>query len=233
MLKRTVGTSQHQEVLESWICEALETQGYDSVFVEPHLIDSSDDDTPKVEDDSVLLDEHDGFSLKPKKLIKEFQQNPGDPKAQGNLFSHYTNHTATAHCVASAIEKKNGRLIDLDPTAGLNVEVSELQRSLLNPTSRDMIVSDIINQAKVERAKKKEAKLKKCFMNGNTDSYSRTLKDKKSMELIVDYNYMAVGLAMLNAEKDANSKESAAKKLEEAADMAKNKASKNAEETNK
>ena len=32
---------------------------------------------------------------------------------------------------------------------------------------------------------------------------------------------MAVGLTMLNAEKDANSKELAAKKVEEAADMAK------------
>ena len=32
---------------------------------------------------------------------------------------------------------------------------------------------------------------------------------------------MAVGLSMLNAEKDANAKDSAAKKVEEAADMAK------------
>ena len=53
-----------------------------------------------------------------------------------------------------------GRLIDIELTAGLNVEVSELQQSLINPTSRDMIVSDIIDQAKGERAKKKEAKRK-------------------------------------------------------------------------
>ena len=44
---------------------------------------------------------------------------------------------------------------------------------------------------------------------------------------------MAVGLGMLNAEKGVNAKESAANKVEEAAEMAKNKASKNAEETNK
>ena len=53
------------------------------------------------------------------------------------------------------------------------------------------------------------------------------------MELIVDYNDMSVGLAMLNAEKCANAKDSAAKKVEEAIDMAKNKVAKNAEETNK
>ena len=65
----------------------LETQGDDSVFVEPPFIDSSADDTPKVEDDSVL-DEHDDVALNQKKFIKEFQTNPGDPKAQVNLL-HY------------------------------------------------------------------------------------------------------------------------------------------------
>ena len=123
----------------------LATQGDDYVFVEPPFIDISDDDTPKVEDDSVLLGEHDGFPLKPRKLIKESQQKSGNPKAQGNIFRHYTNHTATTQFVASAIKNKNSRLIDLEPTAGLNVEVPELQRILLNPTSQDIIVSDIIN----------------------------------------------------------------------------------------
>ena len=138
----------------------LATKGDDSVFFEPRFIDSSDYDTPKAEDDSVLLNEHNGFALKLKKLIREFQKNPGDPKAQWNIFRHYTNHTATAYCVASAIENNNGRLIDLEPTADLNVEVYELQQSLINPTSRDMVVSDIIYQTKGERAKKKEAKRK-------------------------------------------------------------------------
>ena len=58
------------------------------------------------------------------------------------------------------------------PTAGLNVEVSELQWSLLNPTSWDMIDSDIIDQAKGEMENNKEAKRKQCFMTGNTNSYS-------------------------------------------------------------
>ena len=75
----------------------LETRGDDSIFVEPPFIGSSADDTPKVESNAVLLDKHDGFSLKPTKLIKEFQHKPGDPKAQGNIFHHYTNYTVTAH----------------------------------------------------------------------------------------------------------------------------------------
>ena len=50
----------------------LAAQGNDSVFFEPTFIDSSADETTKVEDDSVLLDKHDGLALKLKKLIKEF-----------------------------------------------------------------------------------------------------------------------------------------------------------------
>ena len=66
-------------------------------------------------------------------------------------------------------------------------------------------------------------------MTGNTNIYSIILNYEKSMELIVYYNDMAVGLAMLNAEKDANVKESAADNVEEAAKMAKNEAAKNTE----
>ena len=58
-------------------------------------------------------------------------------------------------------------------------------------------------------------------MTGNTNSHSRTLNDEKSMELILDYNNMTKGLAMLNSEKEENSKESAAKKVEKASEMAK------------
>ena len=53
------------------------------------------------------------------------------------------------------------------------------------------------------------------------------------MEIIVDYNYMSVGLEMLNVGTDANDKDSVAKKVEEATEMAKHWAAKNAEETNK
>ena len=94
------------------------------------------------------------------------------------------------------IEKKNGRLIDLEPAAGLNVELYELQRSLLNPTSQDMIGSDIIDQAKGEKAKNKEAKRKWCFMTGNTNRYSWILNEEKSMEIIMYYDDMTVGLSM-------------------------------------
>ena len=70
-------------------------------------------------------------------------------------------------------------------------------------------------------------------MTGNTNSYSRILNNENIMELIVDYNDMAVELAMMNVERDENAKESAAKKVEEAGGMEKNKSAKNTEEYNK
>ena len=70
-------------------------------------------------------------------------------------------------------------------------------------------------------------------MTGITKSYSTILKDKKSMELIVDYNNMAVWLTMMNAKKDVNDNELAAKKVEKATEMKNNKAAKNEEETNR
>ena len=58
--------------LEKLRASYLATWGDGYVFVEPLVIDSSDDDTPKVEDECVLLNEHGGFELNPKKLIIEF-----------------------------------------------------------------------------------------------------------------------------------------------------------------
>ena len=69
--------------------EYLETRGGDSVFFERPFIDISADDTPKVEDNAFLLEEHDGFALKPKKLIKEFQHMPGDPVLSYFKPPHY------------------------------------------------------------------------------------------------------------------------------------------------
>ena len=74
--------------LTKFRADYLSTQGNDPVFVEPNFIDSSADDTPKVEDNAFLIGEYNGFSLKPKKLINDFQHKPGNPKAQGNIFRY-------------------------------------------------------------------------------------------------------------------------------------------------
>ena len=147
-----------------------------------------------------------------------------DSKTQGMLFVHMTNHVATKHCVAAL--KKNERYVDLEPSPGLDIAMSVLQESILNPTERDVVISDLINRAQGEGAKKKEAKRKRDFVTGNINSYSRILNDEKNLEKFQDYTELSVGLEMLNAERDERSKEASAKKAQEAIDKARKKGEK-------
>jgi len=102
------------------------TLGDDSVFVEPsHAVEPP-------QESAVLLDQHDGFALKPRNLLKQYQDNPKDSKTQGMLFVHMTNHVATKHCVTAL--KKNERYVDLEPSPGLDIAMSDLQKSILNPS---------------------------------------------------------------------------------------------------
>ena len=64
------------------------------------------------------------------------------------------------------------------------------------------------------------------FVNGNVNSYYIILNDEKSLVKYQGYNYMSVGLAMLNAEKDMRKKETMSKKVIEATDKARKKTEK-------
>ena len=70
-------------------------------------------------------------------------------------------------------------------------------------------------------------------MTGNIKSYSRILNDQKGSEKIQNYNNMALGLEMMNADKDSKTKDSAAKRVQEAARTAQRKEEKEADEANK
>ena len=96
------------------------------------------------------------------------------------LFLHMTNHVATDHCVAA--KKNNGRFVDLEPSAGLEFAMPEFQTSVLNPTDRYVVISNIISKYQGDRAKKKEAKRMRDFVTGNVNSNSRILNDEKSLE---------------------------------------------------
>ena len=65
-----------------------------------------------------------------------------------------------------------------------------------------MVFSDVIDQVRGKRAKKKEAKCKQYVMAGNINSYSKILNNEESLEWITGYNSMTVGTAMVNIERD-------------------------------
>ena len=210
----------------------LATRGDESIFADPPFGSATDDDSAAGinANGSTLLDQHDGFALKPKTLVEQYQANPGDSKAQGKLFVHMTNFVSTEHALAN---KKADNKVQLEPTSGLNVELTVLQKCMLNPTVRDIQVSEIVDQAQGERAKKKEAKRRQDFMTGNIGSYSGILNSEKNLKMVQDYNELTVSIAMLNAEKEAKAKAVAKKKVEEAKEKAKKKAGKEVDEVNK
>ena len=130
------------------------TCGDDSIFTEPVFVDRSAEDS---NGKAPLLDKHDGFALKPRKLVQQYKDNPEDSQTQGTLFVHMTNHASMQHCIAS---KKDHHNADLELSSGLDVEMSDQQKRMINPPLRDVALSNIINQSQEKHAKKKEAKQK-------------------------------------------------------------------------
>ena len=60
------------------------------------------------------------------------------------LFLHMINHVSNENCVED--KKNNGCFVDLEPSAGLDVAMIEFQMSVLNPTERDVVISDLVSQ---------------------------------------------------------------------------------------
>ena len=97
------------------------------------------------------------------------------------IFLHTNNHVATEHCVAA--KNKNCHFVDIEPSAGLDVAMTEFQTSVFSPTERDVVIIDLISQSQGDRDKKKEAKRMRDFVTGNVNSYSRNLNDEKSLKI--------------------------------------------------
>lgn len=82
----------------------LATRGDESIFVDPPPHDTTDTTARSVTSNSTsVLENHDGFTLKPAKLITNYKAKPGDSKTQGELFRHITNFV----CHKYGAEKKD------------------------------------------------------------------------------------------------------------------------------
>ena len=102
-------------------------------------------------------------------------------KDQGKVFFHMKNVSASEQV---ANKKKLGRVVDLALSLLLDLKVSDLQNTLLNPTSRYVMLTEILDQSREKKSKKKESKLKQCFMIGDINSYSIIMNDRKGLEKI-------------------------------------------------
>ena len=100
----------------------------------------------------------------------------------------------------------------------LDVEMSDVQRNLLNPTPKDVLLGFITYAVKGKGSVQKIAKRKIAdSIDGNLNSYSRLLNNPKRLEAIKDHAQLVATVAEVSAEADD---EKARKKLRREKDTA-------------
>ena len=109
-------------------------------------------------------------------------------------YKHLTNNVATRHWGKNDTQ--------LAPSSHINCEMTDDQRRFLNPTMRDVILSSLEQDSFGENAKKKRARRRMCFIDGNAKSYSKWLNSDTRMEKYADHNELTGLVAELVLEKD-------------------------------
>ena len=98
------------------------THGDPSVFVQPPCQPVAD--ALEKNNEHKLLNQHDGFALKPKKLIERFKDNPNPSSdAVSRLFVHMKNHVANNEHFTAVKNAPKGQHVDLQSTAGLDIAI--------------------------------------------------------------------------------------------------------------
>lgn len=100
------------------------------------------------------------------------------------------------------------------PSSYLNCAVDAKQHSFLNPTMRDVLLSTLEQDVVWNYAKKKRARCRMDFLDGNAKSYSKWLNSPQRMEKYADQNALVGILAEMKVEKEEEKKKQKEKKSE-------------------
>lgn len=100
-----------------------------------------------------------------KPLLQEYVKDRNCPVQQGKFFNHVTNLAAREHVQNSSKP--------LAPSAHLDVVISEDQKQLLNPSWKNVVMGQIINESIGKCAIKRLAKRRINVMHGNINSYAK------------------------------------------------------------
>lgn len=144
---------------------------------------------------------------------------------QEEYHSYLIQHVASQH-----VQQEGKPLI---PSEYLGVEVSMDQRSLLQPSSRDVALGNALRTAFCDDAKKKIAQRKISFLTGNVASHSQLLNGDEQRQQHLDYLRLAASLGELNAERDVAKAERARKNRADAAEKEAKKAAREADQLQK
>jgi hypothetical protein len=133
-------------------------------------------------------------ALKLKELMDGYKVNKKCPHRQKQLFDHFTNFAARSHW-------KNGDE-ELQPSTWLNLDITDDQRRLLAPKPKDVVRGAILNDTMGEGAKKKLAKRRINFWDGNISSYSRVLNSEEQLSNMKEVNELTAVLGEIRAENE-------------------------------
>ena len=125
-----------------------------------------------------------------------------------SYLTHITNFVAGQHANAT-----KGRKF-LEPSSFLNVEVTDDQRYLLQPTASDVLVGNILEDSVGQNAKKKIPKRRINMIAGNISSYSRVLNNQKSLDYISEANLLSSCISEISVAKEI-AKDAAKEKREQ------------------
>jgi hypothetical protein len=160
------------------------------------------------------------FTWKPRKHVDAFAaelergedgalKKAPSPETADAWFTHITNYVSRQH----GTETRGRKFLEL--RSYLDVEVTDDQRYLLQPTASDVLVGHILEDSIGENAKKKIAKRRIDFINGNVAAYSRSLNNPDSLAHIADTNQLSSTLATIAEAKEAEKQEAKKKKAAE------------------
>jgi hypothetical protein len=113
-----------------------------------------------------------------------------------SYFSHITNFVTEQHANAT----KGRKFLEL--SSCLNVEVTEDQRYLLQPTASKVLVGNILEDLIGQNAKKKIPKQRVIMIAGNTANYSWVLNNLKSLEYIAEASLLSSCMSMISEAKE-------------------------------
>ena len=125
-------------------------------------------------------------------MVAEYKANRTTPSAQLKYFHHITDKVAEANW---NIERAN-----VSPSDYLNISIRDGQKTLLNPTVKNVLMGHILYDVNEKCAQQKLAKQRLDFIDGNTNSYTKFLNDPKRLKETRELNELVASIAEVNSE---------------------------------
>jgi hypothetical protein len=111
----------------------------------------------------------------------------------------------------------------------LNVEITDEQRYLLQPTAADVLVGNLIEDSLGQNAKKKIPLWRINIMSGNVASYSQVLNKSEALKHIEDANMLSACISTISESRELAKDATKEKKSQEAKSKEEKKANDQAE----